>query len=136
MPVVVGTTSGTTVLAGSTGTMTVTSWAQGNIYSGSQSTVHYVQSNITPPSKPASLLDGTGKVFGQGRPQYENYSTSQCKSPSIHRESIYSNVLNAVVSVKAHGAVGDGSTDDTAALQAIFNQYAGCKIIFFDAGTY
>ncbi len=32
---------------------------------------------------------------------------------------------------------GDGSTDDTAAVQAAFNQYGdGSKIIFVDAGTY
>lgn len=45
-------------------------------------------------------------------------------------------MYKTVVSVKAHGATGDGSTDDTAALQAIFDQFSGCKIIFFDAGVH
>ncbi|KIM34208.1 glycoside hydrolase family 55 protein [Serendipita vermifera MAFF 305830] len=116
VPIAVGTKAGATVLAG--GTKTIVSWAQGKIYSGSQSTGQYVQSNITPPSKPASLLDSTGKIYGSGRPLYESYSTDQ------------------FVSVKAKGAKGDGIQDDTAALQAIFDQYAGCKIIFFDAGSY
>lgn len=79
VPVAVGTTSGATVLAGSTGSMKITSWAQGNVYSCDSATPQYVQSSITPPSKPASLLDSTGIIFGQGRPQYESYSTSQGK---------------------------------------------------------
>ncbi|EEB90041.1 hypothetical protein MPER_11806, partial [Moniliophthora perniciosa FA553] len=41
----------------------------------------------------------------------------------------------------SEGARGDGRTDDTSALQAIFDKvqfvsYSGCKIIFFDHGTY
>lgn len=31
---------------------------------------------------------------------------------------------------------GDGVTDDTANLNAIISQNAGCKILFFPAGTY
>ncbi|EED77302.1 predicted protein, partial [Postia placenta Mad-698-R] len=50
--------------------------------------------------------------------RYEDYAVSQ------------------FISVKSEGAKGDGSTDDTAALQAVFSKYSGCNIIFFDAGTY
>ncbi|GJJ16246.1 hypothetical protein Clacol_010542 [Clathrus columnatus] len=57
-------------------------------------------------------------IVGRSRPQYETYSASQ------------------IVSVKAQGAKGDGQTDDTKAIQAVFDQFSGCKIIFFDAGTY
>lgn len=31
---------------------------------------------------------------------------------------------------------GDGATDDTDNINAILSQYAGCKIIYFPAGTY
>ncbi|KAJ3556896.1 hypothetical protein NPX13_g10039 [Xylaria arbuscula] len=41
------------------------------------------------------------------------------------------------VHLKDQGAKGDGVTDDTAAVQKIFNTYGdGSKIIFVDAGTY
>lgn len=31
---------------------------------------------------------------------------------------------------------GDGSTDDTANINSILSQYAGCAVIYFPAGTY
>jgi hypothetical protein len=40
------------------------------------------------------------------------------------------------VSVRKHGAKGDGHTDDTKALQAAIDMYHGCKIIYVDHGTY
>jgi hypothetical protein len=41
------------------------------------------------------------------------------------------------IHLKDQGAKGDGSTDDTAAVQNAFNKYAdGSKIIYVDAGTY
>lgn len=36
----------------------------------------------------------------------------------------------------AYSAKGDGTTDDTAAIQNVLNMFAGCKIIYFPAGTY
>ncbi|KAF9259881.1 exo-beta-1,3-glucanase [Marasmius fiardii PR-910] len=116
VPTAVGVVGGAVVLSG--GTTTIDSWGQGNIYSGSNGSPQFVQSNIPAPSKPSILLDGAGRIFGRTRPQYESFAVSQ------------------FVSVKDNGAKGDGTTDDTAALQAIFNQFSGCKIIFFDAGTY
>lgn len=116
VPVIVSAPSGT-VLAGSTGSITIPQWMQGNIYSGSGSTAKYYQGTLTKPTKPATLT-ANGKVFGRSRPQYEQYAISQ------------------FVSVRTQGAKGDGVTDDTAALQAVFNKYSGCAIIFVDAGTY
>ena len=74
--------------------------------------------NIAAPSKPSSLLDSAGRIFGKAHPQYEDFAVSQ------------------IVSVRDQGAKGDGKTDDTAALQAVFDKYAGCSLIFVDAGTY
>jgi len=115
VPTAVGVVGGAVVLAG--GTTTIESWGQGNVYSGTSSSYSFTQGNIAAPNKAGSLLAG-GKIFGRTHPQYEDYAVSQ------------------FVSVKTLGAKGDGSTDDTATLQSILNQYSGCNIIFFDAGTY
>jgi len=116
VPTAVGVAGGAVVLAG--GTTTIAAWAQGNVYTGTNPTGKFTQGTITAPSKPAGLLDSTGKIFGRTHPQYGAYAVSQ------------------FVSVRDQGAKGDGKTDDTAALKAIFAAFSGCKIIFFDAGTY
>ncbi|PPQ77526.1 hypothetical protein CVT25_011323 [Psilocybe cyanescens] len=114
VPTAVSVEGGPTLLAG--GTTTITSWGQGNVYKGS--TGGFTQGAIVSANKPSSLLDSSGKIFGRTHPQYANFAVSQ------------------FVSVKDNGAKGDGKTDDTAAITAIFQKFAGCKIIFFDAGTY
>ncbi|KAF8879271.1 exo-beta-1,3-glucanase [Infundibulicybe gibba] len=116
VPTAVGDASGAVVLAG--GTTTIASWGQGNVYKGTNPTGTFTQGNIVAANKPSVLLDGSGKIFGKQHPQYEKYAVSQ------------------FVSVRDHGAKGDGQTDDTAAIKDILAQFAGCKIIFFDAGTY
>ncbi|KAI0780740.1 exo-beta-1,3-glucanase [Trametes elegans] len=118
VPTAVGVVGGATVLAG--GTTTIESWAQGNVFSGTGTaqTGAFTQGNVPAPNKPAGLLDGSGKIFGKTRPQYADYAVSQ------------------FVSVRDQGAKGDGTTDDTAALQAVFDKFSGCKIIFVDAGSY
>lgn len=118
VPQAVANTQSGTVLAG--GTTTIDTWGQGHTYSGS-STVSNVQSTLTRPfSKPAVLLDSTGKVFEKTRPQYETVAASN------------------FISVRSNGAKGDGTTDDTAAIQAIFTKFGGNtnNIIFFDHGVY
>ncbi|KAJ7349186.1 exo-beta-1,3-glucanase [Mycena albidolilacea] len=116
VPTAVGVVGGAVVLAG--GTTMIASWGQGNVYKGSDASGTFTQGTITAPPKPAVLLDSGGKIFGKSHPQYAAYAVSE------------------FVSVRDQGAKGDGKTDDTAALKAIFAAYAGCKIIFFDAGTY
>ncbi|KAF8549350.1 glycoside hydrolase family 55 protein [Imleria badia] len=116
VPIVVGVAGGATILAG--GNITIASWGQGNVYTGTDGQKTWTQGDIVSASKPLGLLDSAGKIFGKGHPQYANYAPHQ------------------IVSVKSQGAKGDGKTDDTRAIQDVFNRFAGCKIIFFDAGVY
>ncbi|EGN92975.1 glycoside hydrolase family 55 protein [Serpula lacrymans var. lacrymans S7.3] len=116
VPTAVGVTGGAVVLNG--GTTTIASWGQGNVFSGTSGNVAFTQGNIPAANKASSLLDSSGRVFQKTHPQYAAYATSQ------------------FVSVKSSGAKGDGHTDDTTVIQNVINEYAGCKIIFFDAGTY
>ncbi|KAF8863809.1 glucan 1,3-beta-glucosidase [Acephala macrosclerotiorum] len=103
-----------TILAGNT---KVSSWMQGRTYNGANTGVA-VQGAQTAPTKPASLLTSTGNVFARSKPQYEGVSVSSFKS------------------VKAAGAKGDGVTDDTAAIQALFNSAAATDVVYFDHGAY
>ncbi|KDQ06943.1 glycoside hydrolase family 55 protein [Botryobasidium botryosum FD-172 SS1] len=105
-----------TVLPG--GNATISQWVQGNTYSGASGTQTYVEKSVIAPVKPAALLDRHGNVFARARPQYHNLTAAD------------------IISVKAEGAIGDGQTDDTAALQATLNKHAGSKVVYFDAGTY
>ncbi|KAL4936266.1 hypothetical protein BDV06DRAFT_95871 [Aspergillus oleicola] len=77
------------------------------------------QTSIPHASKPNSLLSSdTGKVFERSKPLYESYSAS------------------SFVSVKSQGAKGDGQTDDTKAIQSIFDSATAEQIIYFDHGAY
>ena len=121
VPSAVQSDSGNVLLAGTQGgsPQVIGSWGQGQFYVDNSGKGGFQQNNLSPnPSKPSQLLDGTGAFFQRTRPQYENYAVSD------------------FVSVKSQGAVGDGRTDDTAAIQNVLQQFAGCKIIYFPAGTY
>lgn len=102
VPVAVGVVGGAVVLPG--GTKTIASWGQGNVYTGIDPTGSFVQGGIHVANKPSVLLDNSGMIFGRTHPQYADYSVSQ------------------FVSVRDHGAKGDGKTDDTAALTDIFQK--------------
>lgn len=121
--------TGATVL---TGGSKITSWGQGNAYTtgqtsnlqarkrsnaGSASQV-VIQGNLAQVNKPASLMDSTGKFFERSKPQYETVPAS------------------SFLSVKDAGAKGDGVTDDTAAIQAIFDKATADQIVYFDHGAY
>ena len=98
--------------------MKIKSWGQGNVYAGTSEAGTFTQGDIAVLHKHYDLLDSAGRIFGRSHPQYEDFA------------------LDQVVSVRDHGAKGDGKTDDTEALQAVFDEFAGCKLIFVDHGTY
>lgn len=121
---------GSSILAGGS---KVASWAQGHTYtagadgSAGSSTCSanapsvsdsHIQGPVTAPPKPASLLDGSGNVFERSKPQYETLPSS------------------SFISVKSKGAKGDGTTDDTAAIQAVFDSATPNQVVYFDHGAY
>ncbi|KAM5351177.1 hypothetical protein ACJ41O_003900 [Fusarium nematophilum] len=102
-----------TILAGN---VKVDSWVQGRTYVGGDGKA--VQDAQSPIKKPAALLDSNGRVVTKSKPQYDNVPASK------------------FVSVKAKGAKGDGTTDDTAAVQAVFDSIGADEIVYFDHGAY
>lgn len=108
--------SNNTVLEG--GSRTVESWGQGHIYNPSGP--KNFQSVLQPPPRPKSLLaDNSQRYYTKAKPQYENLPVS------------------SFASVRAAGAKGDGSTDDTSALQSVLDSAArDHKVVFFDQGVY
>ncbi|KAL9052926.1 MAG: hypothetical protein Q9162_005104 [Coniocarpon cinnabarinum] len=104
--------NGGTVLAGGSVTKY---WQQGRAYTGASGSV--VQGAANGPSKPANLLSGN-KVFERSKPQYENVPAAN------------------FVSVKGAGAKGDGTTDDTQAIQNALNALTADQVLYFDHGAY
>ncbi|KAI8949610.1 glycoside hydrolase family 55 protein [Xylaria longipes] len=91
-------------------------WVQGKDYSsGTGQAIQTTQNKI---QKPDVLLAGDGKVFTRTKPQYETVAGSH------------------FVSVKSAGAAGDGKTDDTAAIQKVFDSAKDNDVVYFDHGAY
>lgn len=104
---------GTTLLEGN---KLVDGWVQGKDYSsGKGVAVQKAQDTI---KIPKALLAGDGKVFTRTKPQYETVASSR------------------FVSVKSAGAAGDGKTDDTAAIQKVFDSAKEGDVVYFDHGAY
>lgn len=98
------------------GNTKVNSWIQGRVYKGNSGKA--VQGAQGALNRPAALVDGSGKWATRSKPQYNNVDASK------------------FVSVKSKGAKGDGTTDDTKALQDIFNSIGNDQIVYFDHGAY
>lgn len=113
-PVMIENDSGT-VLAG--GTITISAWAEGHSYTLTSGLTH-TYGTISPNSRPASLVSGNN-YYTRSKPQYGTLSVSD------------------FVSVRSSGAVGNGATDDTAAIQSAINTaVAAGKVVYIDYGLY
>ena len=116
VPIAVQGPAGATVLEGTTGAITITGWGEGHKYTPNGPTEF--QGPITPISRPATLVSG-GKYYERSKPLYGDITLAQ------------------IASARAAGAKGDGTTDDTAALQDFINAAAAAgKVAFVDAGAY
>lgn len=108
--------SNNTVLEG--GSRTIKAWGQGHAYNPSGPTS--IQGALQLPPRPESLLsDDKQRYFTKSKPQYEDLPVS------------------SFTSVRQAGAKGDGSADDTEALQkALMRAANDNKVVFFDQGVY
>jgi hypothetical protein len=103
-----------TILAGN---QVVASFTQGRVYDAAGNG-KAVQGPSQAPTKPAGLLGADGRVFTRSKPQYADVPEA------------------SFVHVKKNGAVGDGKTDDSDAIQAILNAATADQIVYFDHGAY
>lgn len=106
--------TGATVLEGA---QKVANFVQGRSYS-SGAGVAVQEALASNSTLPTALLNSDGTVFTRSKPQYETIDAAN------------------FVSVIGAGAKGDGSTDDTAAIQAVFDSATDGQIIYFDHGAY
>ncbi|KAF7177443.1 hypothetical protein CNMCM7691_005696 [Aspergillus felis] len=118
--VAVADNAGKTYLKG--GTTAVNTWTLGPVYLDPTRREFTLDKSMDTPRIEELLANNSitflqNPYFERKKPQYEQYPWSK------------------FISVKAQGAKGDGSTDDTATLQRIING-AGSSIVYFDAGTY
>ncbi|KAI0408599.1 glycoside hydrolase family 55 protein [Xylaria palmicola] len=98
------------------GNKVIDGWVQGKDYSsGKGQAIQKSQSQVKIPDV---LLAGNGKVFTRTKPQYETVASSR------------------FLSVKSAGAKGDGKTDDTAAIQKVFDSAKDGDVVYFDHGAY
>jgi glucan 1,3-beta-glucosidase len=75
------------------------------------------QSTVKTQTMPSSLLKD-GAVFEKSKPLYADLPAS------------------SFISVKSAGAKGDGTTDDTAALQKVLDSATADQVVYFDHGAY
>ncbi|ROT36191.1 glucan 1,3-beta-glucosidase [Sodiomyces alkalinus F11] len=99
------------------GNRVISSWAQGRAYTP-QNGGEDIQGPQTAVQRPASLVDSNGRFVARSKPQYGDVPASR------------------FLRAKAHGCAGDGSTDDTAAIQALLNSAGPDDVVYFDHGAY
>ncbi|KAK3897082.1 exo-beta-D-glucanase [Staphylotrichum tortipilum] len=117
VPAVVADTSGTTHLSGA-GQSRVDQWVMGPVYAGSATARSFsTGGKVWRYRRDGELVDSSGNYFERPKPQYEDRAVGD------------------FVHIKDFGAVGDGVTDDTAAVQTALYSSQG-KILFVDAGSY
>jgi glucan 1,3-beta-glucosidase len=74
---------------------------------------------LIPTTRSASLVDSSGAFVTVVPPTYQDLTVAQ------------------VVNVKDHSVAGDGTTDDTAAIQAVITSAAASnQLVFFPYGSY
>ncbi|KAJ5814612.1 CAZyme family GH55 [Penicillium riverlandense] len=114
-PVAVNGSSGTVLEGGST---TISAWGQGHKYTPNGPT--NFEGAFTAPTRPSALLASGGSAYyTKSKPQYASSPTS------------------SISSIRDAGAKGDGTTDDTAAIQkALTSAASSGQIVFFDQGVY
>ncbi|PHH61775.1 hypothetical protein CDD81_7986 [Ophiocordyceps australis] len=113
VPVAVESSRNGTLVPGNT---KIESYVQGRAYKG---TSGQATQGIRPAlPRPAALVDARGNFVSRGKPAYRDVPVS------------------SFVSVKAAGAKGDGVTDDTQALQALFSSLRPEQVVYFDHGSY
>ena len=97
-------------------------WVYGNAYVPGGPTTGAHQTGTTYTSNRASaLVNSAGNYYTFAPPTYDTYDVTE--------------FIN-VKTVSGYPVYGDGATDDTVNLNYIAKTYAGCKILFFPAGTY
>ena len=118
-------TNGVTLLAGSSGAVPVDTWGFGRVTDVRGNTTFVNAQSIAAMSPPASLVQSVSSgasqnfFFTRRRPSYADLGQSQ------------------LFDVKALGAKGDGSTDDTAVLNHILGVAANISaVVYFPFGTY
>jgi hypothetical protein len=118
-PSVVLVSGGATILEGTTGAaQTIKSWAMGRRYTGLNDSGETTSGDLDPPpSKPAMLIDSNGAYFVRSKPQYETLSAG------------------SFINVADFGATGDGTGDQSSALNAALSAAHGA-VVFIPAGVY
>lgn len=109
------------LLAGAEQSKVVQSWVQGSTVEGDDQLEDIQTVSTVNIRRPSSLIragDSFQQWFSRNRPQYEEADISE------------------FVNVKDFGCAGDGTTDDSAALQAVLNASAEQKIVYVPHGTY